>query len=219
MKPDKASGLAQIRDRIDALGAADQTRTGLASIYGAGAINQPDRALVFINPTYRNTSSQPNWLGPRFPFIGTHRIWQFLARVGWLDQPIVEQLPMKPTDWSPATAKRLEQELVRADLYLTNAVKATGADSQLPPMATVTRYRQVLHDELELIQPRLTIAFGAISYRALTGKAVRLADAYAHTLGGQPLISTSCRGLPVTPCYFPVGRGNPGRAREMLRLI
>lgn len=206
----------KLRARIDGLGAADLARSGLASIYGGGAADRPDWGLVFINPTGRNISSRPGWSGPRFPFIGTGRIWRFLAEAGLLADRVVDRLPARPADWSPAVASRLEGDLVRAGLYLTNVVKATAPDSRLPSLAEVDRYRRLLDDELDLVRPRLTVAFGVLAYRSLTGRTIRLADAYDRQLAGSSIVAGSRRGLPVAPCYFPVGRGNPRRAGQML---
>lgn len=206
----------RLRARIDALGAATSARTGLAPIYGGGAADRPDWSLVFINPTGRNISSRPGWGGPRFPFIGTGRIWRFLAGAGLLPGRVADRLPARAQDWSEAVAVGLEAELARAGLYLTNVVKSTAPDSRLPSPAEIDRWRQLLHDELELARPRLTVAFGVLAWRALTDQNIRLAEAYDRQLAGRPIVAASCRGLPVAPCYFPVGRGNPRRAGRML---
>ena len=209
--------LAEVRRRGDQLGQANRSQTGLASIYGGGEARQPDWALVFINPTQRNLSSRAGWSGPRFPFVGTRRIWQFLADCGLLDSGLVDKLPASPSGWSVETAIELETELSRARLYITNVVKETGVDSCLPSQRTVARYQDLLHDEIGLIRPRRIIAFGGLTYRTLTGQAIRLMDAYQALIPGSAPTIADCQGYPVWPCYFPVGRGNPRRARAMLR--
>ena len=210
---------AEIIKRADELGQQNYAQTGLASIYGAGASQRPKLALVFMNPTQRNISSRPDWKGPRFPFIGVPRIWRLFSGCGLLDSAFVAKIDKRAETWSVHDALQLKQELERKRLYITNVIKETAPDSQMPPKTLFNKYESLLHDELELVQPELIIAFGLVTYQALTGQNIRLADIYEQAIKTARIpIGSSHRHQPVLPCYFPVGRGNPSRAMQLLKM-
>ena len=213
-------GLATLKRRADEIGRQNRNWTGLTSIYGGGQSRLPKLALVFINPTQRNISSRPGWTGPRFPFIGTPRIWRLLGDCHLLDKRVAEQFSKPPTAWSIEDARELERQLTRSSLYITNVVKETAPGSLMPPPAVFRQYETLLHDEMAFVKPRLIIAFGLAAHNSLTGISIRLGEIYEQALrdgGVTPL--GSCRGRPVVPCYFPVGRGNPRRAVALLRMV
>ena len=212
--------LAALRRRADEIGRQNRDRTGLVSIYGGGKSRSPKLALVFINPTQRNISSQPDWIGPRFPFIGTPRVWRLLGDCHLLNKRVAKQFSKPAAAWSVEDARELERQLIRASLYITNVVKETASDSLMPAAAVFRQYEALLHDEMALVKPHLITAFGLATHKSLTGISVRLGEIYAQALkdgGVTPL--GFCRARPVVPCYFPVGRGNPQRATTLLQMI
>ena len=212
--------MKEIEQRIDQLGASNYARTGLVSIYGGGAYKQPKLALVFMNPTSRNLSSRSLWLGPRFPFVGVYRIWHLLATCDLLSADFVAQLPKSPKAWTVNTAISLQKELISRQLYVTNVIKETAVDSSLPPKAMFAKYETLLHDELAVVKPKLTIALGGFAYRSLTGENIRLANAYEQMLDCSEILRVKTRyRQTVVPCYFPVGRGNPKRATTILKMV
>ncbi len=212
--------MKEIKQRIDQLGVSNYARTGLVSIYGGGACKQPKLALVFMNPTSRNLSSRLSWPGPRFPFVGVYRIWYLLATCDLLSADFVAQLPKSPKAWSVNTAISLQRELISRQLYVTNVIKETAVDSSPPPRAMFAKYETLLHDELAILKPKLTIAFGALAYHSLTGENIRLADAYEQMLDRRDILKVNTRQRQtVVPCYFPVGRGNPERAMTILKMV
>ena len=215
-----SAGLSDIRQRVEALGRANLARTGLASIPGGGADRSPALALVFMNPTRRNLASQAGWAGPRFPFIGTSRIWSLLGDCQLLDKRTAARFAKPAGQWSAADARELEGQLRQASLYITNVVKETAVDSSPPEAAVFRRYQSLLHEEMELVRPRLIIAFGLAAHRSLTNSSIRLADILEQALKtGRAVAAGSCRGRAVIPCHFPIGRGNPRKAAVILRLV
>ena len=216
----RSSSLAMLRQRADEIGRQNRSRTGLTSIYGGGESCSPKLALVFINPTQRNIASRPDWIGPRFPFIGTARVWRLLGDCQLLDKRVAEQFSKPPEAWSIEDARELEKQLIHASLYITNVVKETASDSLMPPTAVFRQYETLLHDEIAFVKPRLIVALGLATYKSLTGMSVQLNEIYTQALkdgGVTPL--GSCRGQPVIACYFPVGRGNPRRAATLLQMV
>lgn len=212
--------LTALRKKTDELGQSNLKRTGLASIHGGGAVHSPEFALVFMNPTQRNLSSRPGWKGPRFPFIGTSRVWRLFGDCRLLDKHLADQFNKPADDWTTADARSLETYLAQARLYVTNVIKETAVDSRPPKPAVFQRYQALLHEEMELIKPRLIIAFGLAACKSLTGISIRLEEIYQKALSSErvPIVG-DCRSLPVAPCYFPIGRGNPQRAKTILHMI
>ena len=211
--------MATLWKRADELSADSSSQTGLAPIYGGGATSRPALALVFINPTIRNISSDPSWTGPRFPFLGTSRIWKFFGHCGLFDGVATGRYSKPPGSWTVDDAYHLEQTLIERRLYLTNLVKETAPDSNVPPSRTLKRYAGLLLDELAYVSPRLTVAFGLPTFRFLTGETLRLRDVYEEAQDNGTLPTrTTARGNAVVPCYFPIGRGNPTRAAILLKM-
>ena len=216
----KPAGLTAIRKRADAIGRQNRRKTGLNSIYGGGKSHSPRLALVFINPTRRNISSLPGWIGPRFPFIGTSRVWRLLGDCRLLNERVAEKFSKPAKAWSAEDACELEGQLIRASLYITNVVKETATDSLMPGSAVFRQYETLLHDEMAFVKPQLIVAFGLAAHKSLTGISIRLAEVYAQALEtGNVAPLGYCRERPVIPCYFPVGRGDPRRAATILRMI
>lgn len=199
--------------------AADPHGT-LPPVMGGGQTRRPRLAFVFINPTIRNASTREGWNGPRLPFIGTRAVWRVFAGAGLLPETLVEAIAARPK-WDETFAEHVYAVVRAHGLYLTNLVKWTGPNGDLPSTHLIHTYSGVLKRELELVQPQAVVAFGGMTHRALTGSTVRLADILAHlrTTGTVPSTHASGLGLRVYPCYFPVGRGNPRAAVEILAAL
>ena len=193
----------------------------LAPILGGGQTKNPQIMFVFINPTARNISSDLNWKGPRFPFIGTKQIWRIFHRAGFLTPSLISLIE-KNSRWSVEFAKELESFLQAQGLYLTNLVKWTGPDGSLPDRNKIDLFRPLLVREIEIVAPKYVVTFGSLPFKYLTGKTIKLGDYYdqvvRHGLQSEEVQVGSAK-TKVIPCYFPVGRGNPRRATEILKLV
>ena len=77
--------------------------------------------------------------------------------------------------------------------------------------------------EMQLVRPKKIVAFGQLTFSMLTGLPVKLGSYRDDVIqnGLQPLADYPLPGckVPVYPMYFPVGRGNPKFAAELLRLL
>ena len=173
---------SEIQKRTTELGRLNFQATGLCSIGGGGEDRRPKLALVFMNPTRRNVSSQPHWRGLRFPFIGIFRIWSLFSQCQLLDEAVIQNFNKPAATWSPDDALLLEKHLREKKIYITNVVKETSLDSRRPKPAVFKRYQALLHDEMEAVQPQLIIAFGLDAYKALTATSIKLEDVYQKTL-------------------------------------
>lgn len=213
--------LNQLWEEVRELNRKHFPNHGLAPILGGGQSKTPKVMFVFINPTARNISSDPNWQGPRFPFIGTKQVWRIFHRAGFLTDSLISRIEEKPR-WSAEFAGELEQFLREKDLYLTNLVKWTGPDGSLPDREKIDLFLPLMIREVEIVAPKYIVTFGSLPFKHLTGRTIKLRDYYDQVVqhGLQPeeeqIGSTKTS---VISCYFPVGRGNPRRAVEILKLV
>lgn len=194
----------------------------LMPILGNGKTYKPKLMFVFINPTARNTSSGKNWQGPRFPFIGTKQVWRVFNRAGLLEDKLISRIDTEP-NWSIELAGEVLQFLRGNGFYLTNIVKWTGHDATLPEPKKIKLFLPVLEREIELVKPEYIVTFGLIPFRSLVKQPIKLSRYYINAVKSGKLktydLLINATKTKVIPCYFPVGRGNPERAVELLRLI
>lgn len=194
----------------------------LMPILGNGQCSKPKIMFVFINPTARNSSSHRHWQGPRFPFIGTKQIWRIFHRAGLFDDALLTAINKQST-WSLAFTEEVLRFLKNKSFYLTNLVKWTGHDAAPPKSDMVRLFLPILQREIELVQPQYIVTFGLLPFTALTQQKIHLQQYYTDAMKHKQLNMYPTRfgqhQTQVIPCYFPVGRGNPKRAIELLNFL
>jgi len=194
----------------------------LQPILGGGKTINPKFMFVFINPTSANISSGKGWKGPRFPFIGTKQVWRVFHNAGILDRRLMDGIN-SDHNWSLEFTDEILSFLKKKDIYLTNIVKWTGQDATLPDSEKIRLFLPVLKREIEIISPEYVITFGLIPFERLTGQKIKLADYYSEAMKSGRLkhfdLQVDSVKTKVIPCYFPVGRGDPKRATEILKLV
>lgn len=214
--------LEELWNVVDELNQKHFPENSLKPILGNGKTFHPKFMFVFINPTHTNISSDKNWQGPRFPFIGTKPVWRVFHRAGMFDDDLLEKINNSKS-WSLEFTNRILGFLRSKSFYFTNIVKWTGSDAALPNSKKIKLFLPILEREIEIVQPRYIVAFGLIPFENMTGKKIRLRDYYEDIMGSQKLRFFDKRynnfKTRIIPCYFPVGRGNPKRAVEILKLI
>ncbi|MBI2627184.1 MAG: hypothetical protein HYW77_02985 [Parcubacteria group bacterium] len=206
--------LQKLYQQVDRCKFCKAERNKLQHIHGYGAMN-PKLMLILINPTYRNLSSDSRYLGDRFPFIGVRQFWKVLADGGVIDKKVAYGLPLRK-NWNDNHTEQIKRELVGNKLFLTNIVKCCYNHSAYPAKAIIKEQLKLLAEEIKTVKPKAIVAFGGLVYKTLTGKSIRLAD-YQNGSWEKIAEAVSGLGIPVMPCYFPIGRGNPGKAAEILR--
>ena len=214
--------LFSLFERVDACESCRKARNPLRHVLGGGQMKRPRFALVFINPTHRNRSSHPSYAGSRrYPFIGVRHFYRFLADAGFLKQKTVA--PLYERGWQLSDERRIEADLARHQIYLTNLVKCAQPHPRYPSADAICAQLPLLTQELRLVSPRYIVAFGGVSIKALTGTAILLRDVLqdvrARRYSPQPSLGLAELRLPVLPCFFPLGHGNPPKALEVLRFI
>lgn len=198
---------------------------GLRPVPGGGADRRPDHMFVFINPTVRNASSAADWAHARYPFVGTKPLWRILYRAGWLPPELMAAVEDAKI-WDGALTKRMHDWLAGRSLYMTNLVKRSGHDAALPNAELVRLFRPYLLEEIRLVRPRRIVTFGLMPFAALSDARIKLCAVHGAAMrSGMPtdFAPRPELGLPagtrITPLHFPIGRGNPQPAIDLLRLL
>lgn len=192
----------------------------LMPILGGGKEKNPKLMIVFINPTIRNISSDRNWNGPRFPFIGRKRPWDIFYDIGLFDAGLMYRIK-NTSYWSLDLTEKVLRFMRNNGLYFTNLVKNTGHNADLPNAKQIKLYLPILLREIELVGPEYIIAFGSMVIKALTKQSIKLFEYYESLQRTNKVmileIKTSSGNFKVVPCYYPIGRGNTKRAAEILK--
>ena len=194
----------------------------LMPIFGNGKTLNPEIMFVFINPTARNISSGKSWKGPRFPFIGTKQVWRVFHKAGLLDDRLMEKIN-SDSNWSLDFTSKVLDFFKRHGFYFTNIVKHTGKDATLPDSKKINMFLPVLLKEIEIVQPKHIITFGLMPFEKLTKQKIKLSEYHKDAIKNKKLkyfdLQVNSVKTKVIPCYFPVGRGSPKKANDILRLV
>lgn len=207
--------LQKLYEQVDDCKFCRADKNLLQHIHGFGALN-PNLMLILINPTYRNISSDPKYKGTRFPFIGVRQFWKVLADGGLIDRKIVKNLPIR-AKWKNEHTKQIQKELIRKKLFLTNVVKCCYNHGSYPENRVIAAHLKLLAEEIKIVRPKKIVAFGGLVYKILTGKNIKLTEYWNEGKIGNDSEIISGLKIPIIPCYFPVGRGNPPKAAEIMR--
>ena len=189
-------------------------------VYGAGQISNPDICLMFMNPTARNTSTDPHWDGIRAPWIGTKSVWKMLYDLGlFTDTEIFSQTQnLKPEQWSPEFSTKLYQEVANEGIYITNIAECTQEDARHIKNSVYREFLPTTLEELRLLRPKATILFGNQVSSIIFGKQISVSN-YAGTQ--HELLPLQQIDIKVFPTYYPVGQGrrNMPKAKDRIKKI
>ncbi len=117
-----------------------------------------------------------------------------MADGGLIDKRVAYKLPLRK-DWKEKHTEQIKKELVENRLFLTNIVKCCYDHSKYPERNVIASQIGLLVEEITIVKPQRIIAFGGLVQKTL--KKLFL-------------------NVPITPCYFPIGRGRPREAGEIL---
>lgn len=133
----------------------------LDSIYNGGCINNPNICFVFMNPTARNIASNKSWKGLKSPWIGTKNIWTLFYKIGLLDEDIYQRIRnTKGSMWTIEFADEVYNNVKKHNYFITNLGKCTQDDARSLPDSVYLEYLELLHKEIEIINPKVIILFG-----------------------------------------------------------
>jgi len=207
--------LSELWNEVDNCKECKDSDNKLKHILGGGKETNPEIMFVFINPTYRNITANPNHKGRRFPFIGTREIWDAFIKSGILDSSILKNF---------SNADFVINEVEKKEIYFTNLVKCTTPNSELPDTKLINKKLSLLFKEIDIVKPNLIVTFGLLPFYAITGSKIKLSEFYNKQLKSNNLITYTSKEIEgaaynVFPCYFPVGRGKRKEALILLKLI
>ena len=210
-----SSGLQKLYEQVDECRFCRANKNLLQHVYGFGTL-KPNLMLILVNPTYRNLSSDPEYRGARFPFIGVRQFWKVLAEGDLIDKEIASELPLR-TEWTSKHTDQVKKELIRNRLFLTNIVKCCYNYSSYPANEVIKDSIKTLAEEIRIVRPQKIIAFSGLVYKTLTGKNIKLSDYWGDKNKESSAEVISGLNIITEPCYFPIGRGNPKKAAEIIR--
>lgn len=212
--------LIELWKKVDALSKRFPSKYN--PIMGNGKCFRPKFMLVFINPTKANISSHQGWPTFRAPFIGTKPVWRVLHKAGLLNKQLLSMINVSSA-WSPRFAGIVYQCIAGKGLYLTNIVKWTGDNADLPKADKIKAFLPLLKKEIEIVNPKYIVTMGLIPFEHLTGHKIKLNEYYKEIMKTKKLktydLKIDSKTYQVIPCYFPVGRGEPKKAVEILKLL
>lgn len=199
--------------KVDACTFCRQAKNPLQHIHGVGVRN-PRYMLVLINPTHKNISSAPGYQGPRFPFVGLRQFWNILGKAGLIEKL---ELPTR-SEWKNGHTRLIKKEIEHNRLFLTNIVKCCYNHGNYPEQKIIEYQKDILKQEIRIVKPKQIIAFGALTFKTLTGLPIKLSEYWGQR---NKEFSENISGLDtsVIPCYFPIGRGSPQKATKALQTI
>lgn len=195
--------LDQLKLEIDRL----QKKLGdqdYSALYGTGCMKNPDVMFLFMNPTAKNLSVHKDWPGIRAPWVGLKNTWKLMSLLGVISNKTYNTIQsFRMSDWTPEVAVALYKEVAENKVYLTNLARCTQPDARHVPDVVFRESRDITLKEIELLQPKVIIAFG---------------NQVASNLLQKPIRVSECRGLKydlvvgektysVYPTYYPVGMG------------
>lgn len=133
----------------------------LDSIYSGGCENNPDVCFIFMNPTGRNVASLKSWTGRKSPWLGTKNIWKLFKEVDLISNEAFKSIQSKkPKDWDYEFSDYVYDELTKSKVFITNLGKCTQVDARALPGEVLKKYLKLLFKEIEIIKPKVIIAFG-----------------------------------------------------------
>ena len=176
----------------------------LDSIYNGGCENNPDICFVFMNPTGRNLASEKNWKGRKSPWLGTKNIWKLFYAVNLLSESTFNEIQKKKAkDWDYAFCDQVYDEITNNKLFITNLGKCTQVDARPLPDDVLKKYLDLLLEEINIINPKIIIAFGNQVSSIILNKKIAVSENRKkyHELNVQD------KTYKVYPVYYPFGNG------------
>ena len=190
----------------------------LNSVYGYGQSNTPRVALVFMNPTKRNIATSKSWTGLRAQWLGTKQIWDFLEKCNLFDSKVNKEIKQKtPKDWTPEFCDYVYEEVKKQGLWITNLAKCTQDDARPLPNEIFLKYKDLLLEELYLVNPKTIIFFGNQVASIVLDEKITVSTVRQKTYK----LRIKDKTFDCYACYYPVGNGrfNQPKAIEDIKNI
>lgn len=214
--------LLEIYKQFDNCKRCNKLNNPLRHILGGGKFRNPKFFFLFINPTHLNISAHKTYQGKRrYPFIGVRYFFKRLSEAGFLDKGVVDGIYKR--GWQIEDEDRIEKSLCKNDVYITDLIKCSQFHPNSPKKEIIKEDFPIFQKEIDIVSPKYIVTFGKIPFEVLANQNIRFKDYLKRIRDNtyQPIKSIDILGkkYDILPCYFPVGRGNPNEALEILRYI
>ena len=157
-----------------------------------------------MNPTGKNIASDKSWEGRKSPWLGTKNIWKLFYKVNLLSEDILNQInEKKPKDWDYQFCDYVYDEISKNKVFITNLGKCTQIDARPLPNEVLKKYLDLLFKEIDIIKPKVIIAFGNQVSSIILNKKISVSEnrKVCHK------IEINNNEYKVYPVYYPVGNG------------
>ncbi len=176
----------------------------LDSIYNGGCTENPNICFVFMNPTGRNIASSKEWKGIKSPWIGTKNIWNLFYNLNLMDEKIYKKIKeIKGSEWTEDFAKEVYEDVKVHKYFITNLGKCTQLDARELPNSVYEEYLNLLKQEIEIINPKVTVLFGNQVSSIVLNKKISVSQCrkqlFTSSIGNNEYKFYSV--------YYPVGNG------------
>ena len=189
-----------------------------AMLYGTGCTTRPHVLFLFMNPTGRNLSTQKTWKGLRASWVGHKNTWKFFCDLGLFSAVLNKKIQtMKTNDWTPAFVEEIYADIAQHKVYITGLGRCVQPDARYLPDVVFRDSRAVTLQEIEIINPRVVIAFGNQVASNLLEQPIKVSESRCKKYD----LVIGKKKYPVYPTFYPVGMGfrNIGKAIEDIKSI
>jgi hypothetical protein len=130
-----------------------------STIYGGGCIQNPEVCFIFMNPTARNVSANPERKGLKAPRIGTKQTRKMFYDLGLLSEELFQKTRIHPGERTEDFARELYAYFKDNQIFITNLAKCTQLDAHALKDAVFKAYLPHMQEELLLLNPKHIITF------------------------------------------------------------
>ena len=191
---------------------------GLNSVYGGGCDKNPRIALVFMNPTKRNIATSKSWKGLKVQFLGTKQVWDFISKCNLFSEELNNEIKSKRAyDWTVEFCEKVYSEVKNQRLWITNLAKCSQDDARPLPDEVFIRYKDLLKQELKLVNPSKIFFFGNQVASIMLDKKITVST----TRQKQFKLNIDGKIYDSYAIYYPLGNGrfNQSKAVEDIKQI
>lgn len=187
----------------------------LSPVYGAGCTHKPDLMLLFMNPTGRNVSANPNWSGLKAPWLGTKNIWKMCHELRLITNDQYTFIRRAKTqDWTYEFVEQLYRTISDNKVYITNLAKCTQTSARKLSDQVFKAYLENTKKEIRLVKPKWIVTFGTQISSILLGKRVRISD----YINRSETLEIGGKSYKIFPVYYPVGQGMRNMTKAIIKV-
>lgn len=188
----------------------------LNSIYGAWCTKKPDIFFIFMNPTGKNIASDKNRSWLQAPRLWTKNIRKLFSKIGIISEDIFDKIySMKAIDRKSDFCLDLYTWLAKDKIYITNLAKCTQMDARHLHDSVFKEYLELIHREIDIINPRKIICFGNQVSSILLGKNIKVSE---YQKDEYEELKIKNKTYKIYPSFYPVWQGMRNMDKAVIRI-